>query len=281
MELYRQDIYVGGWFSFNATKEDWSSHYAEKMWDAYFGSVLLDEVYGPREITDELLITRNIDYSSMKDKSVLVIGGGPSCELLTDDIINSHDFVFSCNHFFKNNFIKKHKVHLALIGDEVDLRDPEFIEYVNKYNPIVGFEHSATRNTIETLSFKESYDLNFIYLTRYFSRLGYAIRACVLARLMGAKIVNFIGVDGFKSKTKIHAFEEGKKAPGFNDNDKFKKQIEIFYKYMLEDLKIEKENFNNLSDNHKDSIYTGILDKVKSKKPPIGSAPNPLASFNL
>ena len=172
---------------------------------------------------------------------------------------------FSCNHFFKNSIVKKHKVHLALIGDEVDLRDPEFIEYVNRHNPIIGFEHSGRRDILETLSFRESYELNFLYLTRYFSRLGYAIRACVLARLMGAKTVDFIGVDGFKSKTKIHAFEEDKKAPVFDDKDKFKSQMEIFYKYMLEDLKIEKENFNNLSDNHKDSIYGGILDKVKNE----------------
>ena len=41
--------------------------------------------------------------------------------------------------------------------------------------------------------------------------------------------------------------------------------MEIFYRYMLEDLKIEKENFNNLSDGHKDSIYGGILEKVKNE----------------
>ena len=264
MELYRDNIFAGGWFSFNATKEDWSSHYAEKMWDTFFGSALLDGTYGPRLTTDELLITQNIDYSSMKEKSVLVIGGGPSCEILTDELIESYDFVFSCNHFFKNELLKKHKIHLALIGDEINLRDPEFIEYVNNHNPIIGFEHSGKRSILEVLSFKESYPLNFLYLTRYFSRLGYTIRACVLAKLMGATTVDFIGVDGFKSKTKIHAFEEDKKAPDFDDKEKFKSQMEIFYRYMLEDLKIEKENFNNLSDGHKDSIYGGILNKVKN-----------------
>ena len=105
MDLYRKNIFEGGWYSFNATADDWVDHYADKMWDTFFGSVLLDDMYGPRVVTDELLITKNIDYSVMQNKSVLVIGGGPSCDMLTDDLIRSYDFIISVNHFFKNDFI--------------------------------------------------------------------------------------------------------------------------------------------------------------------------------
>ena len=264
MDLYRKNIFEGGWYSFNATAEDWVDHYADKMWDTFFGSVLLDDMYGPRVVTDELLITKNIDYSVMQNKSVLVIGGGPSCDMLTDELIESYDFIFSVNHFFKNDLIKKHKVHLALIGDEINLQDQDFIDYLNKHNPIIGFEHTAKRSLLEVMDFKDMYPLNFIYLTRYFSRLGYTMRACVLAKLMGADKISFVGVDGFKSKTKAHAFEEGKKAPDFDDNNKFISQMEIFYKYMLIDLKMHPDKLENLSDGHEQSIYTGILDKVKS-----------------
>ena len=153
MNLYRKDMYQGGWFSFNAKKEEWQSHYAQKMYNAYFNSVFIKERYGQPIITDELLITNNINYSSIKDKSVLVVGGGPSCEMLTTEIIESYDYIFSCNHFYKNTFLNKHKVHVALLGDEVDLRDKQLLDYLHKNKTIVGFEHSSRRNIMHLLDF--------------------------------------------------------------------------------------------------------------------------------
>ena len=35
MDLYRKNIFEGGWYSFNATAEDWVDHYADKMWDIF------------------------------------------------------------------------------------------------------------------------------------------------------------------------------------------------------------------------------------------------------
>ena len=143
------------------------------------------------------------------------------------------------------------------------MKDQDFLNYINKNKTIVGFEHSAKRSVMQIINFKKQYPASFLFLTRYFSRLGYVARACVLARLMGADKVDFVGMDGFK--TNSHYFENNKSAPSFNNDELFCDQIEIFYKYMLKDLNIEPQNFNNLSDNYKNSIYSGILEAIKNE----------------
>ena len=40
-----------------------------------------------------------------------------------------------------------------------------------------------------------------------FSRLGYTPRVCILAKLFGAKKIDFIGIDGFKDNNSYHYFE--------------------------------------------------------------------------
>jgi hypothetical protein len=257
MDLYRKDIFQGGWFSFHSTVADWVK-ISKKLQTSFFKSFMFNEVFGESEVTDELLIKSDIDFSFIKDKSVLVVGGGPSSKTLTDNQIRSYDLVFSCNHFFKNDLLKKHKIHLALIGDEVNFNDPEFLEYVNNHNPILGFDHSARRPAFNLLKLKESYPLCFIWLTRYFSRLGYVPRACVLAKLFGASKIDFIGLDGFR--TNEHFFEKDKNPPPFNNVKEFQDQMRVFCEYMINCLKIEVENFNDLSS---DNIYEGILEDVK------------------
>ena len=263
MSLYRKNMFQGGWFSFNATKELWKESYANKMFKAFFNVSLTKDHFGNNKITEEMLITNNLNFDNLKNKSVLVVGGGPSSELLTAKIIKSYDYVFSCNHFYKNDFLSKHKIDLVLIGDEVDLKDKQFLNYITKNKTIVGFEHSAKRSVMQIINFKKQHPASFLFLTRYFSRLGYVARACVLARLMGADRIDFIGMDGFKVDS--HYFENSKSAPAFNNDKMFCDQVEIFYKYMLNDLNLKAQNFNNLSDNYKNSIYAGMLEVIKNE----------------
>lgn len=260
--MYRKDLNVGGWFSFNATKKDWKSFYAQKMFEHFFDAGIIDKAFKGINVNEELLISKNLDFSSMKNKKVLVIGGGPSTKQLSEEILEEYDFLFSCNHFYRNPLLKNKKVHLVLVGDEVVLQDTEFINYVQKFSPVLGFEHSSRRTSHDVVKFKRIYPKSFVYLTRYFSRLGYVARACVLAKCMGANRIDFIGLDGFKNKT--HAFENTKQPPPFNNEVLFQDQMKVFCEYMIKDLKIE--NFNNLSENNDDSIYKGILTGVKNEK---------------
>ena len=263
MSLYRKNLDYGGWFSFNSTAEEWKSGYAEKMLNYFFTSSIIKRSFRGYSINEELLITTNLNFSAIENKSVLVVGGGPSASLVSQELLDSYDYVFTCNHFFQNDFLRQTKVNVVLVGDEVDLRSKEFLHYLEQHAPILGFEHSAKRTMLEILSFKQTYPRCFIYLTRYFSRLGYVARACVLARCMGASRVDFVGMDGFKKR--IHLFQKNKKPPPFNNPEEFKKQAKVFYEYMLNDLSLENDSFNNLGEHHEASIYTGIMNEVKNE----------------
>jgi len=261
MDLYRKDIFSGGWFSFHSPKDNWVYNISQKIYNQYFNTELLDKEFGESEITEDLFLKSDLNFDFVKGKSVLVVGGGPSSSKLNKDLIDSYDLIFSCNSFYKNETLKKHKVDLALISDEVNLKDKDFINYITEHNTIIGFEHGNRHDSDEIIKLKEDF-YPFVYLTRYFSRLGFAIRACVLARLLGAEKIHFIGVDGFKNKNTPHLFESNKKPPYFNDTEKFQESMIVFYEYMLRDLKTKE--LKNLSEDEDDSIYSGILEKVKN-----------------
>jgi len=261
-QLYRKDLNMGGWFSFNSTKEDWKGFYAKRMAEHFFNLNRIEDTFDKVAITEETLITKNLNFSGIKDKRVLVIGAGPSSSELNEEILSSYDYIFSCNHFYRNNFLKNQKIDLILVGDEINLNDTEFINYLKRFKPVVGFEHSSRRASSDIIRFKKINPKAFVYLTRYFSRLGYVARACVLARCMGAAHIDFIGMDGFRNN--VHYFEKLKNPPPFNDNEKFREQMKIFCQYMIKDLKVV--NFNNLSENSKHSIYGNILSEVKNEK---------------
>jgi len=260
--VYRKDINIGGWFSFNATKQDWKDHYAEKMLNHFFDKQGISNSFRGVSIDEELLLTENLNFSNLENKKVLVIGGGPSTQKLNNKVLDNYDYLFSCNHFYRNSFLRNKQVNLVLVGDEVDLNDSEFIAYIKEFSPVLGFEHSSRRSTHDIIKFKRKYPKTFVYLTRYFSRLGYVARACVLAKQMKARQIDFVGLDGFRNNR--HAFERVKNAPSFNNEDSFKEQMKVFCQYMLEGL--SSERFNNLSENSDDSIYKGILTEIKNEK---------------
>ena len=261
MNLYRESLSLGGWYSFNANKKDWKNFYAEKMFNHFFNDSI-KEHFGNLNIDENLLITDNVDFSNLQNKEVLVIGAGMSSSLLSKKVVNSYDYVFSCNHFYKNNFLSTQKINLILVGDEVDLKSKDFLEYLEAFKPLIGFEHSSKRSTDELISFKKNYERSFIYLTRYFSRLGYVPRAMILASIFGATSVDCIGLDGF-NKERAHFFEKDKKAPSFNNKESFQEQMKILGKYFLEDLKMSKDSFCNLGETHPSNIYKNIFDSCK------------------
>lgn len=259
--MYREDLNKGGWFSFNSTKEQWKSYYADKMFKHFFHADLVEKSFRGVRIDDELLVTNNLNFEGMSGKKVLVIGGGPSTKHLNEGVLAKYDYVFSCNHFYKNKFLRGQSIDLVLIGDEINLNNADFLAYLEEFSPVIGFEHSARRSTHDLVKFKRKYSKTFVFLTRYFSRLGYVPRACVIARCMGATQIDFIGLDGFKSQS--HSFEKTKRPPSFNDEEKFKKQMKIFCNYMINDLCTPE--INNLSGDSEDSIYKGLLVGVKNE----------------
>ena len=102
--MFRTKLNQGGWFSFNSTPDEWETYYANRMFDYFFDRKKIQESFGHLDVNEELLITDNLNFSSVKGKKVLVIGGGPSSKDLSDEACSEYDYIFSCNHFFSSNF---------------------------------------------------------------------------------------------------------------------------------------------------------------------------------
>jgi hypothetical protein len=261
----RKSLDRGGWFSYNYPKDTWVDFGAKTMYNTFFDPGVANSMFGSPKISSELLISQNLNFSGIKDKSVLVIGGGPSLEELDTNKLSNYDYIFSCNQFYKHPLLKNTKINLILLGDEVNLNDKDLINYIKNHNPVFGFEHSARRSTFDLSYFKTTNSANvFVFLTRYFSRLGYLPRAMILAKLFGASKIDYIGFDGFiNNPENIHSFEKNKNPPPFNDEDRFLREAVIFWAYFLYELGAKDIDINNLGENSKFNSYKGIRDNVE------------------
>jgi len=234
------------------------------------------KVYASQDI-----IYQYFDYlQKYKDSKILIIGAGPSTESANFKE-EDYDFVWSCNHFFKNEKIKNMYISLTTISDEVDVKDPELISYLEENETLICFEN---RNTgLHAMSFLKSKFPNRVFwaLTRYHSRIGTVPRLACLAIIMGAKEVHFVGMDGhvpkkLSDKYKNSCFEVEKEANGSlqrNTNKEghilelYKEQYLTFWDYILHDIG-KPVKFKNLGENHPCNSSDIVLKEKIGKKYP-------------
>ena|SRR6056300_114294 len=162
-------------------------------------------------------ISNNFDYSHYKDKSVLVVGGGPSTlDVRWQDL--SVDYIWSCTNFFLNKDILKHRLDLVSLGNLQDYKNPDLLKYLDTQ---IGCKIFFENNYLYPSTLKE----NDSFINRYRGRIYYGeldktyttivgppARLVTLAANVGFKNVYFVGIDGFDKQLKnAHAFtkEEG------------------------------------------------------------------------
>jgi len=249
----------GGWYNFNQTKMFWKEFFAEKFFSMFFGNREMD--YGNVVVDEEIVYTKNDRLSNIKNSKVLVLGGGPSLDDLDTDSLQEYDFIISCNNYYQSEKLKDVKVDIALIGQGTNLDDPELIKRIKKDNTLIGFEHShkLTINIIDQFTKANDTD-TFLYLTRYFSRLGFASRAIVLATCFGAGKIDVVGFDGHrKQKEDKHGFEKKKNLPEYYNTIKYEEAAVVFWDYLTTHFSSE---VNNLSESSDYNVYSGIKDHV-------------------
>jgi len=157
-------------------------------------------------VNDEIVYS-DLDYfKKYKDKSVLIIGGGPSTKTINYDEVE-RDFTWSCNHFYLNSKLKEMKIDLAMLMSEPDMNSKEFLEYRDKYKPYLGFE---VHDRWPGHKF-DDYDRYFMMHPHFYGRIGVGARMLIFAAALGCKEVKFVGFDGPEYQlTGDHAFEPGK-----------------------------------------------------------------------
>ena len=217
-----------------------------------------------------------------KDKSVLIICGGPSVNTVSWENLN-YDQIWSCNQFFMNEKVAKHKVNLiTVIAGLFDYNnDEEFLKYIKENDTLVSFElergswmtHSHEFRITEKFCKKHKDNSTFFH-TRYRGQLGVGLRLVVYAAMMGFKDVHIVGLDGrFKTEKDgnlLHAFETNKPVPNWYKNfgDDFQdRQMIIFWEYLME-LKETYFPYMNIHNLGQDTQYN-ILSKLFKKSHPL------------
>jgi hypothetical protein len=223
------------------------------------------------------IINKEVAYQNLPflkkyaNSKILIVGSGPSLsefEVKQEE----YDFIWSCNYFYKNEKMKKIKISLVSLGNEVDLFDKELVEYLCENETEICFENKYTK-VEEMGKYKKMFkDKVFWALTRYHSRIGSVQRLACIAIFLGVKDISFIGMDGYYSYEKTqndypNAFRPYIKPTGtIEDNNKtdsvrqklYNQQYLTFWDYLLHDIGKDVK-FHNLGHNHVCNNTTKVL----------------------
>lgn len=168
----------------------------------------------------DYFIDSNFKYEQYKDKTLLIVGGGPSTSEVKWDNIE-RDYTWSCTNFYMNERISFCDLDLVALGNLQKYSDKKLLSYLD-YNPQckILFENNYLYS--DTLS------KNVAFINKYKGRIYYGecdksytgivgppARLIVLASNLGFKNIYFVGIDGFDIDMKnTHAFT---KEPGLRE----------------------------------------------------------------
>ena len=175
--------------------EDWTQKYCRNFFPEFS-----DNLY----INSEICYQHLEDFDSYKDKTLLLVGGGPSSSLIDFDNI-SYDYLWSMNQFYLNKKLSNKKIDLVMIMGETKL--DEIRAYRDRYSPKIGFEIHPRWNNYQF----DNYTKYFCMHTRFYGKIGIGARMLIFASALGFKNIIFCGLDGPEPILKgDHAFEPGK-----------------------------------------------------------------------
>ena len=235
-------------------------------WDKKYDLDYYGNVFGKELVCDTEIMYLGLDsLKQVKNSKVLIVGGGPTTKSenwKSDD----YDFIFSCNHFFLNEKIKKLNIDLVTVTTEVDLseKNTSFHEYMKNNSTILCFEDRFTPDQAKDFeSTKKQYGDRVMYAhTRYRGKIGSTPRLICVAASMGAKQIDVVGMDGFKRGVSLgqdneHAFEKGKVWQGTHNYRLYKRHYVALWDYLLNDLG-KNIKFRNLGEGHGSNMSTDI-----------------------
>lgn len=224
---------------------------------------------GKTIVNSECIYQYDKKLDLLKNSKLLVIGGGPSTLEMGYDI-EEYDYVFSCNHFFKNERLKKEKMFMVFLGDEIDLDDKDLVDYLTfSQETLVCFENIGSPPSKK--KFKDRYLDRVLWAhTRYHSKIGAMTRIVSYLCNFSPKEISIVGMDGpiLKKEQNVyyHAFEKYKEQTGTIEStmteerkiQKYKNQYLEFWDYILHDIG-SSISFRNLGHGHKCNLTTKIL----------------------
>tara|TARA_R100000008_G_scaffold86317_2_gene78889 strand:- start:1519 stop:2568 length:1050 start_codon:yes stop_codon:yes gene_type:complete len=233
-----------------------------------------------RLANEDIVYSEHERLSDCKDKSVLIVCGGPSTKTIPWENLD-YDSLWSCNHFYLGEKLKDKKLDLVtVVAGLVDVNnDKEFNDYVNKFNPLISFEieqgcrYRDKKNYQQAIKFCKSHmeDVSFFH-TRYRGQPGLGLRMVIYAIFLGYKNISFVGIDG-RSKSEssgnlLHSFSGAKPLPNWYKmygDDFQERQFIIFWEYVLQLSKQRGCRINNLGE----GTEYNVLSKLFAKHNPL------------
>lgn len=256
--------------SFLASKENFYSHI--KRGTPFLNAAV--KYLGAKNCTysREIVYQNKIFLNKYENSKILLVGAGPSFKNAKINY-KHYDYIWSCNHFYKNEVLKSIDVDFITLGNENNLLDEELLEYLDNNKTIICFENKYTK-THELKEINEKYsDRVFWCFTRYHSRIGSIPRLAAIAASFKVKKIDFIGMDGYAPKNLTRkygssTFEPEKKISGTIEDTSseqqalalYKEQYLTFWDYMLHDIGKE-ISFTNLGHGHPCNLSTLVLEE--------------------
>lgn len=190
----------------------------------------LDKNFGrPYLKNKDILLYGNVDFKKYKNKKIFIIGGGPSSLSVSKKILKNYDFFWSCNEYYKAEFLQKKKIDLCLLSTTTDINQ-ELLDRVKQDKTDIGF--TLSKHLLEndkSLHINSSHK-RFYQFAPLSARMGSVGQLIILATQLKASLIAFSGLDGPRAiLSKKHAFANTKLPDDFS-NKKEKELIGLYRK---------------------------------------------------
>ena len=262
-----QDFFANpGDFSFFHQKKNFLTH---EPWGKFHLQKVLGQHLGTNAIAnEEIMFQDHPEFKKYADSTILLLGAGPTTTAIDwKNMDLDYDYVWSCNNFYKGDFLNDVRVDLAALGPDVDLGDPTLLAKLNKDETMCVFEGGVSpfRTGEELQAFRGKFpDKTSYFHLRYFSKIGTMPRLLCFASFLRAKKIYFAGIDGYPGKLgdeHEHAFEGKEKSHDGRvfSFDLHRRQYVLLWEYLL--------GFNghpeyqNLGEGHPSNLTTDISTK--------------------
>jgi hypothetical protein len=211
----------------------------------------------------EYLFNIPIDLSN---KSVLLIGGGPSTSLV-QYYPDKYDIVISCNNFYMNEVIQKAHLNYVYLNPHQEYPNVELLEkYLQQHTPIIIT--SSILELYKKLSFTKNYEIVQTSL-RFNPRIGIISLLLICIHAWNAKSADIIGMDGpsrlghfsYHSFRKQQVYANGSVEHNYSSwSDSiacYERNYVMTFDYLLNELKTQCK-LQNLAEGLDCNMLTGV-----------------------
>ena len=209
----------------------------------------------------------NFDHQKYKDKRILIIGAGPTTNMVKWENIN-YDYIFTCNQYFECDKLQNKPIEIVSLINRILTSNSEKLQnrlkLDNSYITIEPYHSRKFFNSKNYLTFyKNNLDRCIFFDTKFQNKSGAAPRLAILAATFKPKNIYMVGIDGYANTPNvIHSFDKHLKGPRDGNSLISVNQDHLnFSKYIYDLCRQFNVNLYNLSDVTNDSVMSNFSKK--------------------